>query len=211
MENRLQVLTFTLGELSTNCYVVADKETRGAIIIDPADAGEYISEKIIEKELKAEKIIATHGHFDHLLAATHLQLALDIPFLIHKEDEFLLDRMQESAKHFLGRDPGPRPQVTANLQDGDEVRVGDITLKVIHTPGHTPGSITLHYKNTAFVGDVIFAQGGVGRTDFKYSNTNDLKESIDKILSLPKETLLLSGHGEATLAEKERQFHKEQL
>lgn len=208
MENSLKVMSFSLGELSTNCYIVVDKKSAEAVIIDPADAGEFLVQKVLEKELKVKMIIATHGHFDHILAATYLQLALKVPFLIHKEDEFLLDRMQDSAIHFLGTDPGPKPTISANLKDGDSVSVGDISLDVIHTPGHTPGSISLLTGGKIFVGDLLFASGGVGRTDFKYSNNEKLKRSIKKILSFPKETMLLSGHGGPTLVGRESIFHK---
>jgi glyoxylase-like metal-dependent hydrolase (beta-lactamase superfamily II) len=133
-------------------------------------------------------IVATHGHFDHIMAAYTLQRAYNIPFYIHEDDIFLLSRMQSSAEHFLGLknvDPPPVPTKIKNLP-------------FIHTPGHTPGSICLYFKknNVLFSGDTIFADGAVGRTDHEYSDPAALSRSVKKILSYPAGTRILSGHGE---------------
>jgi glyoxylase-like metal-dependent hydrolase (beta-lactamase superfamily II) len=198
-----KILTFRLGELQTNTYLIADEESRKAIILDPSDAGEYLVEKVNELRYKVEQIIATHGHFDHLLAATYLQLALKVPFFIHKRDEFLLERMQDTAKHFLGRDPGPKPTVSGYLNNKDKIKVGSIDFDIIETPGHTPGSISLLSDKEVFVGDLMFADGAVGRCDFKYSDPNLLSRSIKEILSLPKNLTIYPGHGEKTSIKKE--------
>lgn len=167
-----------VGTMATNCYIMGD------MIIDPGDDAEYIMSHV---KRKPKMIVATHGHFDHIMAAYALQLAYNIPFYIHKEDIFLLSRMQSSAKHYLGLrevDPPPKPADTFDFP-------------FLHTPGHTPGSICLKFGDALLVGDTIFADGAVGRTDFSYSNKNDLDNSIKNILSFPKETKLLSGHGES--------------
>lgn len=208
MNSKLHVQAFSLGKLETNCYIVSDKLSKEAIVIDPADAGEFIVEKVQQSKLLVKKIIATHGHFDHILAATYLQLTLDAPFLLHEKDVFLLDRMQESAIFFLGKDPGPKPIISGNLKDNLKIKIGNISLKVVHTPGHTPGSVSLLVDRVAFVGDLLFAEGGVGRTDFGYSDTNELQKSVAKILSLPANTTLYSGHGGETTVGREVEIRR---
>jgi glyoxylase-like metal-dependent hydrolase (beta-lactamase superfamily II) len=203
----LQILSFSLGEHGANCYIVADKAKKEAVIIDPADAGEFLVEKVSQYDLSVKRVLATHGHFDHILAATYLQLALDVPFYVHREDEFLVKRMKDSATHFLGRDPGPSPKVSGYIAGGDKINIGKLSIEIIDTPGHTPGSVTFLVENAAFVGDLIFAGGAVGRTDFKYANEEKLNSSIDKIFSLPKETLILPGHGQSSLVGKELEYH----
>lgn len=168
-----------VGQMATNCYLIED------MIIDPGDDAEYIMSRLTKKP---KMIVATHGHFDHIMASYALQLAYNIPFYIHEEDTFLLSRMRSSARHFLGImdvDPPPKPTKISNLP-------------FIHTPGHTPGSICLSIGNVLFVGDTIFADGSIGRTDFSYSSKKDLDNSIKKILSHPSGTRLLPGHGNET-------------
>ncbi len=206
----LEIVTLIVGQLATNCYLVFDTTTREAFIIDPGDAPEYISDKLQELGLKPKMIVATHGHFDHIMGAFALQQAFNIPFCIHTEDSFLIERMQESAKHFLGTiTVDPPPTITQTLENGEIVTIGRTSFTVIHTPGHTPGSICLYNKDqqVAFVGDTIFTDGSVGRTDFSYSNPQALAQSIRSILALPVGTELLSGHGDITTVRNERKHH----
>lgn len=170
--------TLVVGSMATNCYVIDD------MIIDPGDDAEYIMSHLTQKP---SMIVATHGHFDHIMAAYALQLAYNIPFYIHEDDIFLLGRMQSSAKHFLGLKEVDPPPVPSKIID----------LPFIHTPGHTPGSVCFYFKkeNILFSGDTIFADGGVGRTDHEYSDKAALSRSIQTIFSLPPETKLFPGHG----------------
>jgi len=197
----MKVINLIVGQLKTNCYLVFDKETRVCLIIDPGDDVDYIMKIIADEKLKPVKIIATHGHFDHILAVTELKLAYNIPFLMHKDDEFLLERMNSSVKFFLGVNSKiPIPKVDEYLENGDSLQIANCELKIVSTPGHTPGGITLYCKKEklAFVGDLVFAGGAVGRTDFAYSSHEDLQKSIEKILKLPGDTKLYCGHGEVT-------------
>jgi glyoxylase-like metal-dependent hydrolase (beta-lactamase superfamily II) len=196
----LEIRKLVTGQLQTNCYLVYDNQAPDVIIIDPGDDADYIARVIADLNKKPSKIIATHGHFDHVLAVTELKLAYDIPFLIHKEDEFLLKRLQSTAKHFLGVKTDPAPIVDKHLKKNDEIKVGKYILKVIETPGHTPGGISLYCKKAKilFAGDTVFEKGGIGRTDFVYANNNQLMESIQKLLKLPKDTIVYTGHGDKT-------------
>jgi hydroxyacylglutathione hydrolase len=186
-----------VGQLRTNCYLVYDNESRATLIIDPGDDGDYIIKKIIDLDLKPEKLIATHGHFDHILAVTELKLAFKIPFLMHKKDEFLLKRMKNSAKHFTGIQADPAPKIDEYLAYKKHLHLNKLCFQVIETPGHTPGSIGIYSKEERFlfIGDLIFADGFIGRTDYKYGDAVVQSRSIEKILRLPGDTLVYSGHG----------------
>ncbi len=194
----LIIKKLVVGQLQTNCYLVFDRSTSKAIIIDPGDDVDYIFQTIADLNLKPIKIIATHGHFDHLLAVKELKLAYKIPFLMHKKDEVFLKRMRRSCKFFNNFDPGPPPKVDKYLKEKDKLTIGHQSLDIIATPGHTPGSLSLYSNeaNILFVGDLIFAGNGVGRTDSPYASQTDLKKSIKKILKLPKNTAVYSGHGQ---------------
>lgn len=183
--------------MQSNCYVCYDDQ-ENAIVIDPGDDANTISEYLLTNQLNPLAIIATHGHFDHVMATLELQLAFNIPFYIHKKDEFLLKRMRETVRHYQNTDPGPPPKPDFYLEDKAELRFSDfLVFKTIEIPGHTPGSVALVNKSEGliFVGDLVFAGGSVGRTDFKYANKQTLKKSLQKVLKLPGEYIVYSGHG----------------
>lgn len=193
-----------VGQLQTNCYLVWDNESKETIVIDPGDEGDFIIQKILQLGLKPLFIIATHGHFDHVLAVLELKLALSIPFLINKKDSFLLRRSQDSAIHFTGLPADPVPNADKFLKEGDKIKFGTESLKVIETPGHTPGGISLYSSGILFSGDTLFANG-VGRTDLLYSSEKDLNNSLQKIFHLPDDTIVYPGHGLATSIKTEKQ------
>jgi glyoxylase-like metal-dependent hydrolase (beta-lactamase superfamily II) len=192
----LQVTTLVVGQLEENCYILSDSQSR-CIIIDPGDDADYIATQILAKELTPECIVATHGHFDHVQAANELKAAFSIPFLMHKKDVNILKSMRRSAIYFTSFDPGPPPTADFYIKEGSEVFCGKEKLSVFHTPGHTPGGISLYHSesNSLFVGDILFSDGTVGRTDQKYASKIMLNKSIRKILALPPGTIIYSGHG----------------
>ena len=216
----LKIRKLTVGQLQTNCYLVMTGNE--ALIIDPGDDADYILRIIADEGIAPTKVIATHGHYDHILAVTELKLAYQIPFLMHKEDEFLLKRMSASAAHFGKIVSDPPPKIDKYLKEGESLKIarlhapgvqatggqGNYKLKIVHTSGHTPGSISLYSKvaKAVFVGDLIFAGGGMGRTDFAYSNRKDLLNSVGKLLKLPEDTVVYSGHGEETTVKRCQQF-----
>ncbi len=209
----MKIRKLVTGQLQTNCFLVYDNQASDVIIVDPGDDADYITRIITDLSKTPSKIIATHGHFDHVLAVTELELAYDIPFLIHKEDKFLLKRLQPTAKHFLGVKTDPTPLVDKYLKEGDEIKIGKYILKVIETPGHTPGGISLYCKKAKILlaGDTIFEKGGVGRTDFVYANNNHLMESIKKLLKLPESTIVYTGHGGNTTIKEAKTYFAQLL
>ena len=207
------VETLVVGQLKTNCYLFFDQSSRECFIIDPGDDGEFIFNKIRDLDLKPKAILATHGHFDHVLAVTELKLAFNIPFYLDAKDAKILERTQKTAKYFTGVEPDPPAKVDKFLKDGQVLKLGNLSLKVMETPGHTQGSVCFYSqsKNIIFVGDLIFAGGGYGRTDLKGGDFEKLQKSIKRILSLPSETIIYSGHGETTRAKQERRFYQDVL
>lgn len=182
--------------MEENCYLFWNKKNLETLIIDPGEDAEYIIDNIQRNELNPIGILATHGHVDHIMAGVELELSFDIPFYIHKNDKFLLNNMRRSAKHFLGIDPGP-PPIATFFQN--KLEISNWSLEIISVPGHTPGSVCYFFKEakSAFVGDLIFAGGEVGRSDFSYSEPEKLAHSIKKIKELPKGTTVYPGHGES--------------
>jgi glyoxylase-like metal-dependent hydrolase (beta-lactamase superfamily II) len=206
----LTIIPLRVGQLATNCYILADTKTSKAMIIDPGDDAEYIIDTLLKEKLTPECIVATHGHFDHLLGACAVQAAFGIPVYMHDADAFLVKRMESTAKHFLNIPyVDPPPRVDYILKDKLQLSLGDSTVSIIELPGHTPGSIGIYAQRAAtlFVGDTLFATGLVGSTEHQYSSKNDLSHSIATILSYPPHTIVLCGHGEQTTVENEKIFH----
>lgn len=200
----MDILSYPLGQMQANCYfVIQDKQ---CILIDPADSADFILEEISRRNLELVGLVATHGHFDHVMAVGEIQLSFpDIPFYINSEDMFLIKRLEETAKYFLGFEPHViKPKKFAELKEGT-MHIGNIQFEVLSTPGHTPGSVSLYFRKEAiiFSGDTLF-NGGVGRYDFSYSDKNELKRSVQRLLDLPEFTKIYPGHGEETLVQYER-------
>lgn len=194
----LKIERLEVGQMKANCYIVFDEEEKNALIIDPGDDGDYIIRRIADLEVNPVCIAATHGHFDHILAAEELRLAYGIPFIIHPEDEFIVEYASKSAQHYLGYKDALTPQIDKYFNDNDLLKKFDI--EILETPGHTPGSVSLysHESDIVFVGDLVFSDGNIGRTDFKYSSILNLTGSLNKILALPSATRVFSGHGKPT-------------
>lgn len=208
-ETGIELVALTVGQMRANCYLIIENKKRKCLIIDAGDDADYIETIIREKGLFPQAILATHGHFDHLMAAAQLQLNFKIPFMIHKDDVFLINNMSKSARHFLKIESGPPPLINSYLDQKIGVNLEGISLKVIETPGHTPGSVCLYFKRDGFIlcGDLMFEGGSVGRTDFSYSNHAMLERSIGKILHLPSDVVLYPGHGSQTTIKDESEHH----
>ncbi|MCK4325997.1 MBL fold metallo-hydrolase [bacterium] len=194
----------TVGPLGANCYLAADEETREAIIIDPGAEGEKI-QRLIEKErIIPAYIVNTHGHIDHIGANGYLKGRLDgIKISIHEADaKMLTDSAQNLSDWAGGMELLPSADIL--LKDGDEVSFGKLSLRVVHTPGHTPGGICLLIDEKVFTGDTLFA-GSVGRTDLPGGSMDLLRTAIrEKLLTLPDGTIIYPGHGPLSTIGEER-------
>lgn len=194
-----------MGLLRANCYFV-ENDNR-CLIIDPADEADFILDEVQRKKLNPIAMLATHGHFDHILAAGEIQLSFKIPLFISQKDLFLVKRLNETARHFLEYDPKAiAPIVVKDVNEGELVLDG-FELEAIATPGHTPGSMSFYFAKEMVLlsGDTLF-KGCIGRYDFSYSRKKDLQKSLRKLLNLPESTIVYPGHGEETTIAQEKKI-----
>lgn len=198
----MQIETFRLGALDTNCYLLWQENSNQAVIIDPADDGDFLNEELLRRGLQLNTIVLTHGHFDHCLGLLSLSSAWQVPIAMHFADQFLLQKAQASAKHWLKVSCDPVPSATLDLAKVKTIELLGLKFDIIHSPGHTPGSICLLDKKNKilFSGDTIFANNSIGRTDFAYSNRQNMTESLEKLKDLKNKGLygqVYPGHGES--------------
>jgi len=197
----MKVQIFTVGELSTNCYIASCPKTGEAIIIDPGFETSREAARIfnyIEQEaLKLKFIVNTHGHPDHICGNGIVKERFKVPILVHEKDSHMLGGMK-----FFGLKGSPPADVI--LRDGDIITFGNLTLKVMHTPGHTPGSIALLGEREVFTGDTLFA-GSIGRTDLPGGSDREMRNSLKKLASLPDFFKVYPGHGPTTTIGEERE------
>jgi hydroxyacylglutathione hydrolase len=193
-----------VGPLACNCYVVGDEVTRQAIVIDPGDDADELAAEIVSRGLTITAIVATHAHFDHIVAAEQLRAATGAPFMLHDEDRPLLDWMQESGRLFLGVELPDPPEVDTSVTEGDRITAGTVALEVVHTPGHSPGSISLVAPDSVFSGDTLFA-GSIGRTDLPGGDGQALLDAVrSKLFPLGESLMVYPGHGPTTTLGRER-------
>lgn len=184
----------TVGVMGVCCYLVGCEETKKGVIIDPGGNEEEILATCKKEGMTVEYIIGTHGHPDHVCGNAKIKEATGAPIVMHEADADFFGR-EEVQDYFamLGLPASPPPDRL--VKDDDVLKAGTISLKVLHTPGHTPGGICLYSAPHLFAGDTLFV-GGVGRTDFPGGDTNQLLRSIkEKLLTLPAETVVWPGHG----------------
>ena len=196
--------TVVVGPLQVNCYLVGCEKSRQAAVIDPGDDVDKILAGLKKADLKPQYIINTHEHFDHVGANKRLHEATGAQILAHKASAGEITQISSRAL-LWGMRAEDSPPVDRELADGDLVEIGEsVTLKVLATPGHSLGSISLVSAGVAFVGDLLFS-GSIGRTDFPGGDYETLIKSVrDKIFPLGDDVILYSGHGPATTVGRER-------
>ncbi|MCE9589145.1 MAG: MBL fold metallo-hydrolase [Planctomycetes bacterium] len=213
MSKRLSIRTFALGEWMTNCYVLFCAEPRPEAtpcwIIDAGFSPGPMIAFIREQKLAPSRVVMTHAHLDHIAGLHALRAAWpELPILIHDaEREFLTD--PELNLSIALDEPITAPPATGSLRHGDRLQLDGLSFEVRHTPGHSPGGVSLYQpdEGVVFVGDALFS-GSVGRTDFPTSNRDELRRAIEsQLLSLPDATRVYPGHGPATTIGRERQIN----
>lgn len=179
--------------MATFCYLVGDRASRSCALIDPAFETDRILEKAAENDFRVTHIINTHAHSDHTAGNGAIKAATDAKILIHEQDAGQLAKLlNRTFSRVLGGKGSPRPDVL--LKDNDNIQIGESSLKVLHTPGHTPGGICLYTQGNVFTGDTLFV-GAVGRTDLPGGSVKTLLASIrEKIYALPGDTIVWPGH-----------------
>jgi len=202
------IIKLEIGMLETNCYIFVDEETRQGIIIDPGDDAATILNIINNEKIEIKYIVLTHGHWDHIGVVDRIKAHTGAEILIHTEDRECLNDSAKSLSYLLGTCV-PNIQADRFLEDGDEIVIGNTSFKVLHTPGHTSGSICMLSDGVLFSGDTLF-RGTVGRTDLPGGSAEKLKQSIkEKLLVLSDEVNVYPGHGPYTTIGKERSYFED--
>jgi len=195
--------TIVVGPLETNCYLLICEETQECAVIDPGAEPDKIIRTIMERGLEPVVILNTHGHVDHIGANKDIKDRFPVPLRIHQTDLPLMHGLMASEiSSWMGAKASPEPD--GYLQEGDRITVGNGSLEVLHTPGHSPGSVSLLGEGILFSGDTLFC-GGVGRTDLPGGSWPELESSIrDKILPLDDDLVVLPGHGPSSTIGREK-------
>lgn len=197
------LMRLVVGPLQVNCFIVADERTKEAIVIDPGDDAQDILAMVRDKGLQVKYIVNTHAHFDHVTANQALKDATGAALLLHEGDAPLLATIPQHAKMF-GMTAPSSPPADRFVNHGDVLTVGGIPLKVLHTPGHSPGGICLLGDGFVFTGDALF-ESSIGRTDLPGGDLMTLINAIkEHLMTLPDETQVFCGHGPATTIGAER-------
>jgi len=196
----MEIERLIVGPLRTNCYILS--EVDDCIIIDPGGDTSYIVDFLKSRNLTPTMILATHGHFDHILSVSDLKIRFNIPFFISRKDMRIAESFTIQTRTYAGYDPGPSPVPDNFLSNGDTFKVGNKKLKVVDTPGHTPGSCSFLIDWSFFSGDFIFS-GSVGRTDFGGS-MDEMLLSLKWAKALKDDFDIYPGHGRFSTLEAEK-------
>jgi len=200
------IRSMPVGPLQANCYIVGCEQTRKAAVLDPGGDTDRILTALANDKLTLIAIINTHGHFDHVGGNKPLKNATGADLMIHSLDAPMLDSLAGSAAAWgLSAENSPKPDRL--LEEGDTIECGTVRFNVLHTPGHTPGGISLYTGDALFVGDTLFA-GSIGRTDFPGGDHDTLIRNIQtKLFVLPDDTLVYTGHMESTTIGREKKYN----
>ena len=203
--NELMVRGIVVGVFAENCWVIGSRRTREGIVIDPGDQPEEILALAKDMGVNVKLIANSHAHLDHILGVRGIQRATGAKFLLHQQDLEIARGAAESAARLMGQSIEPPPDPDGFLVDDLELEVEGLKLKVLHTPGHTQGSVSFYTEGMLFSGDTLF-RGSIGRTDLPGGDfQQEMSSIVDKLMSLPDDTIVLPGHMEETSIGQERQ------
>jgi hydroxyacylglutathione hydrolase len=197
----LRIDKIIVGQLEVNCYIASDEKTLEAVIVDPGDEFERIAGLIDSVGVTPVTILFTHAHYDHICASKELQDRYECPFVMHEEEKTTYEMTKRMCLAW-GYEPEDFPPPDMTVKNGDKIRLGEVCLEVVHTPGHSPGSICIYGERFLFSGDTLF-RGSVGRTDLPGGSTEKLIRSLKSLVTLPPDTRVLCGHGEETTLREE--------
>ena len=201
----LMVRGMVVGVFQENCWVIGNRRTGEAICIDPGDQPQDILAMAREMGVKIKAIANSHAHVDHILGVGDIKNETGARFLMHRDEAAIAAQAAKSALMLVGREVADPPTPDYYPEDGDVVEVEGVRLTVIHTPGHTPGSLSFYTDGMLFSGDTLFA-GSIGRTDLPGGDyEQEMASIIDKLLILPDETRVLPGHMQETRIDAERE------
>ncbi|MEX2247660.1 MAG: MBL fold metallo-hydrolase [Dehalococcoidia bacterium] len=196
-----------VGAFAENCWVIGNRRTGAAVCVDPGDQPDEILAMAKDMGVHVKYIANSHAHIDHILGVRGVREATNAPFLLHPGDLDIARGTADSARRWMGMEIAPPPEPDALLAGGDEISVDGLTLRVIHTPGHTPGSVCFYANGVLFAGDTLFA-GSIGRTDLPGGDYDQEMASIcEQLLALPDDTIVLPGHMDQTTIGQERQHN----
>ena len=199
---------FTAGQLENNMYLVIDENTKKAVLIDASALIPEITDTVKAYGADVEYILLTHGHFDHIMGLNELKKALNAKAVICHDDLIISDNINEFTRLFGGLCESVPPVYEKFVKDGDIITVGDMQIRVIHTPGHTEGGVCYLIEDKLFSGDTLF-KGSVGRTDLFGGNFQELLDSVKNILfKLDDNTTVYPGHGPATTVGHEKKYNE---
>ena len=203
--SELMVRGIVVGVFAENCWIIGSRRTSEAIVIDPGDQPDEILALAKDMGLNIKLIANSHGHLDHVLGIRGVQEATGAKLLLHARELEIIQGAAGAAASLLGRPVEPLPAPDHLLEDGDEVEVEGLKLTVLHTPGHTPGSLSYYCDGLLFSGDTLF-RGSIGRTDLPGGDyEQEMSSIVDRLLALPDETIVLPGHMQETKIGIERQ------
>lgn len=195
------IKTLAVGQYETNCYIVTNENTLQCVVIDPGDEANAILDYLEDNKLKAQAVLITHGHFDHVGAANYICEELNIPVYISKKDDASLssDPMEKMFGYAM-------PEYGKHYDEGDELELAGMSFKILATPGHTPGGVSIICQDAIFCGDTLF-KGSCGRTDMPGGDMDQELRSIKKLCMLSGDYEVYPGHMDSTTLERERTFN----
>jgi hydroxyacylglutathione hydrolase len=200
----MRIEQYCVGQVGTNCYFIINEETKEMLIVDPGDSAQMLVEKIRLGVLIPKAILLTHGHFDHVMAAQELAKTFDLKIYAHEEEKDTLNHPGKNVSAMIGRQDSYHADIF--VKDGELLQLAGMEIKVLHTPGHTPGGCCyyLEKEQVLFSGDTLFCQS-VGRTDFPGGSMSQIVRSIkSKLLALPDNVKVYPGHMDLTTIGMER-------